>query len=152
MTTTVSGPKELLKFAGTDLGTTSWHLVPQADINLFARATHDDQWIHTDVERAKTGPFGETIAHGYLTLALFIPLWAELLVVENLSMAVNYGLNKVRFPAPLPSGSNIRLAAKIADVVDVGGGGYQLTIDAAVECDRTVKPVAVAQVIIRAYE
>src|SRR6266498_4661840 len=102
MTTTVSKPSDLLSLAGTDLGSSDWLEIPQSDIDLFATATHDEQWIHVDVERARTGPFKGTIAHGYLTLSLLIPLWPEILVIEERGMAVNYGLNKLRFPAPVP--------------------------------------------------
>jgi acyl dehydratase len=105
VTTTIKEPKDLLELIGQELGTSDWLDIPQSDINLFAEATHDQQWIHVDVERAKTGPFKGPIAHGYLTLSLLIPLWSEILIIENLGMAVNYGLNKVRFPAPVPAGS-----------------------------------------------
>jgi acyl dehydratase len=151
MTTTVATPKDLLTLVGQPLGTTEWLPVPQSDIDLFAKATHDEQWIHVDPDRAKDGPFGGTIAHGYLTLSLLIPLWSQLLVIENLGMAVNYGLNKVRFPAPVPSGSNLRLEATVAEVEEVGGNGVQVTIDATVICDAQPKPVCVAQMVHRYY-
>src|SRR5687768_16168889 len=115
MTTTVTGPAELIGLAGRDLGTSEWLEITQERIDTFAGATGDHQWIHVDPGRAATGPFGTTIAHGYLTLSLVIPLWTELLRIEGISMAVNYGLNKVRFPAPVPVGSKIRLAAKVAE-------------------------------------
>ena len=151
MTTTVATPKDLLTLIGRPLGSTDWLPVPQSDIDMFAKATHDEQWIHIDPERAKDGPFGATIAHGYLTLSLLIPLWSQLLVIEQLSMAVNYGLNKVRFPAPVPAGSSLRLEATIAGVEEVGGDGVQVTIDAAVHCDAAAKPVCVAQMVHRYY-
>lgn len=151
MTTTIASPKELLDLAGSDLGVSDWLEVPQSDINTFAKATHDDQWIHTDVERAKSGPFGETIAHGYLTLSLLIPLWSQLLVITDLKMAVNYGLNKVRFPAPVPAGSRVRLAASVVSVEEVKGNGYQVTVAATVECSRSDKPVVVAEMVYRYY-
>ncbi len=151
MPTTVATPKGLLDLTGADLGVSEWLEVPQSDINTFAEATHDHQWIHTDVERAKTGPFGETIAHGYLTLALLIPLWSELLVITDLKMAVNYGLNKVRFPAPVPAGSRIRLAATVTSVEEVKGDGYQVTVAATVECSRSDKPVLIAEMVYRYY-
>lgn len=151
MPTTVATPKDLLDLTGADLGVSEWLEVPQSDINTFAEATHDHQWIHTDVERAKTGPFGETIAHGYLTLALLIPLWSELLVITDLKMAVNYGLNKVRFPAPVPAGSRIRLAATVTSVEEVKGDGYQVTVAATVECSRSDKPVLIAEMVYRYY-
>ena len=103
--TTIAHPKDLLTMIGEDLGSSPWLDVTQERINLFADATDDHQWIHVDVERAKDGPFGGPIAHGYLTLSLLIPLWTRILVIEEIDMAVNYGLNKVRFPAPVPAGS-----------------------------------------------
>jgi acyl dehydratase len=151
MTTTVATPKDLLGLIGTPLGTTAWLPVPQSDIDLFAKATHDEQWIHVDPERAKDGPFGGTIAHGYLTLSLLIPLWSQLLVIEKLGMAVNYGLNKVRFPAPVPAGSNLRVEATIVEVEEVAGNGVQVTIDATMFCDASAKPVCVAQMVHRYY-
>src|SRR3954465_5978068 len=114
MTTTVPTPKGLLSLGGVQLGTTSWVEVTQDQVNTFADATGDHQWIHVDPERAASGPFGGTIAHGYLTLALIIPLWTSLLEIENLGMGVNYGLNKVRFPSPVPVGGKMRLTAHIA--------------------------------------
>ena len=151
MSTTVKTPKDLHDLVGQSLGTGEWLEVPQSDIDLFARATHDDQWIHIDVERAKSGPFGETIAHGFLTLSLLIPLWSRLLVIEDVGMAVNYGLNKVRFPAPVPAGSKIRLSATVLSVEDVAGGAVQLTAQGTVECDRASKPVCVAEMVHRYY-
>lgn len=152
MTTTIDQPKDLLSMAGTDLGASEWLEVPQSDIDMFAQATHDDQWIHVDVERAKSGPFGETIAHGYLTLALLIPLWSQILVISDMDLAVNYGLNKVRFPAPVPSGSRVRLKATLASVEEVGGGGVQVAIDATMERDGGDKPVCIAQMVHRYYK
>jgi acyl dehydratase len=139
---------ELTPLIGADLGESSWIEVDQDRINMFARATDDYQWIHTDPERAKDGPFGQTIAHGYLTLALLIPLWAELLDVREATTKVNYGLGKVRFPAPVPAGSRVRLRAKLA-AVDPVPGGVQVTVDATMECEGVAKPVCVAQPIFR---
>lgn len=151
MTTTIQNPDELLGYIGQDLGTSGWLEVPQGDINLFAQATHDDQWIHTDVERAKSGPFGGPIAHGYLTLSLLIPLWSQILVIADIGMAVNYGLNKVRFPAPVPAGARVRLAASLAAAEEIKGGGVQATVDAVMELEGTDKPVCVAQMVHRYY-
>jgi acyl dehydratase len=151
MTTTIQNPNELLGYIGQDLGTSGWLEIPQGDINLFAQATHDDQWIHTDVERAKSGPFGGPIAHGYLTLSLLIPLWSQILVIADLGMAVNYGLNKVRFPAPVPAGSRVRLTASLAAAEEIKGGGVQATVDAVMELEGTDKPVCVAQMVHRYY-
>jgi acyl dehydratase len=151
MTTTVSQPTDLLDLVGANLGSSDWIEIPQGDIDMFAKATHDEQWIHTDVERAKTGPFKGTIAHGYLTLSLLIPLWSEILVIEHRGMAINYGLNKVRFPAPVPAGSKVRLSATLADVTDLGNGAVQVTVDATMEREGTDKPVCIAQMVHRFF-
>jgi acyl dehydratase len=151
MSVTVATPSDLLELAGTDLGTSAWVEVTQAAIDGFADATNDHQWIHVDAERAKGGPFGGTVAHGYLTLAMIIPLWSELLVVEQTSMAVNYGLDRVRFPAPVPAGSRIRAAGTLAEAEAVKGG-VQVAADLAIECDAQEKPVCVARAIFRFYD
>src|SRR6187200_1437764 len=101
--------EEIESAVGEEIGTTEWVEITQERVDRFADATDDHQWIHVDPERARSGPFGGTIAHGYLTLALLIPLWTEVLTITGIAMAVNYGLNKVRFPAPLPVGAKIRL-------------------------------------------
>ncbi|WP_086565499.1 MaoC family dehydratase, partial [Streptomyces africanus] len=119
MSITVNGLDELKKLAGSDLGTSEWIEVTQERIDTFADATGDHQWIHVDPEKAKEGPFGAPIAHGYLTLSLFIPLFTELLDVQGVTTKVNYGLNKVRFPSPVKVGSRIRLTAKLAEVEEV---------------------------------
>ena len=110
MTTTANGLDELTALAGADLGHTGWLEVTQARVDMFADATDDHQWIHVDQARAAAGPFGGTIAHGFLTLSMIIPLFSQLLEVTGISMGINYGLNKVRFPTPVPVGSKIRLA------------------------------------------
>src|SRR5271156_2620428 len=133
MTTTIAKPADLLDLAGTNLGTSDWLEIPQRDINMFGQATHDEQWIHVDVEKAASGPVGGPIAHGYLTLSPLIPLWSEILVIEQLGMAINYGLNRVRFPAPVPAGAKVRLQATLAEVTDIGNGGVQACIDATME-------------------
>ena len=109
MTTTVDGIEEIKALAGTDLGASDWLEITQERVNTFADATDDHQWIHVDPERAAQGPFGATIAHGYLTLSLLIPLFTSCSTIEGVAMSVNYGLDKVRFPAPVPVGSKIRL-------------------------------------------
>ncbi|MFE2989331.1 MaoC family dehydratase [Streptomyces sp. NPDC059262] len=147
---TVNGLAELKKLAGSDLGSSEWTDVTQERIDTFADATGDHQWIHTDPERAKEGPFGAPIAHGYLTLSLFIPMFTELLDVEGVTTKVNYGLNKVRFPAPVPVGSRIRLAARLAGVEDVPGG-VQITVDGTVEIEGAAKPACVLQSVSRFY-
>ncbi|WP_129669985.1 MaoC family dehydratase [Phytoactinopolyspora endophytica] len=149
MTTTITYA-ELPSLVGRDLGHSSWLTVDQPRIDTFADAADDHQWIHVDPERAKDGPFGGTIAHGYLTLSLIIPLWSELLDVEGVSTKVNYGLNSARFPAPVPSGSTVRLAATVKDVTEITGG-FQLVVDAAIEADGITKPVCVAQPVFRFY-
>ena len=148
---TVETVQDLSALAGRDLGTTDWVEVSQADIDAFAAATGDHQWIHVDPERARSGPFRTTIAHGYLTLALLPPLFAKLLTVRRVGMGINYGLNRVRFPSPLPSGSRVRLAATLVDVAPVEGG-VQVTVDATLERDGGEKPACVAQAVYRYYE
>ncbi|MEU9242485.1 MaoC family dehydratase [Streptomyces shenzhenensis] len=150
MTVTVNGLDELKKLAGSDLGTSEWIEVTQDRIDTFADATGDHQWIHVDPERAAAGPFGAPIAHGYLTLSLFIPLFTELLDVQGVTTKVNYGLNKVRFPAPVKAGSRIRLAGRLTDVEDVPGG-VQIVVDGTIEIDGGTKPAAVLQSLSRFY-
>jgi acyl dehydratase len=137
--------------AGHDLGYSDWLEISQQQVQLFADATGDQQWIHVDPERAATGPFGGTIAHGYLTLALVIPLFGELLEVRGVRMSVNYGLEKVRFPSPVPVGSKIRLGAKVVSVDEVAADGVQLVLDFVVEIDGQDKPACVARVVYRHY-
>ncbi|WP_406005785.1 MaoC family dehydratase [Streptomyces sp. NBC_00637] len=150
MSITVNGLDELKKLAGSDLGTSEWIEVTQERVDTFADATGDHQWIHVDPERAATGPFGAPIAHGYLTLSLFIPLFTELLDVQGVTTKVNYGLNKVRFPSPVKVGSRIRLVAKLTEVEEVPGG-VQITVDGAVEIEGGTKPAAVLQSLSRFY-
>jgi acyl dehydratase len=151
MTVSVNGLAEVKALAGQDLGQTGWMELTQDRINTFADATDDHQWIHTDPERAKSGPFGTTIAHGYLTLSLLIPLFGELLEIGGVRMSVNYGLEKVRFPSPVPVGSKIRLAGTVVSVDDVPGDGVQMRLDFVVEIDGSPKPACVAQAIYRHY-
>ena len=142
---------ELPSLKGTDLGTSQWIEVTQDRVNTFADATDDHQWIHVDVERAKKeSPFGGPIAHGYLTLSLLIPLWSQVLTVTDATMGVNYGLNKVRFPSPVPVGSKIRLRAALTDVEEVKGG-LQLTVSAVIEREGDDKPACVAEPVFRFY-
>ncbi|MEU6801613.1 MaoC family dehydratase [Streptomyces neyagawaensis] len=150
MSITVNGIDELKKLAGSDLGTSEWIEVTQERINTFADVTGDHQWIHVDPEKAAEGPFGAPIAHGYLTLSLFIPLFTELLDVEGVSTKVNYGLNKVRFPSPVKVGSKIRLVGRLASVEDVPGG-VQITVDGTIEIEGAPKPAAVLQSLSRFY-
>lgn len=149
MTTTVNYA-DLPSLTGTDLGWSDWIEVTQERINTFADATNDHQWIHTDPERAKDGPFGGPVAHGYLTLSLAVPMWTELLDVDGVGAKVNYGLDKVRFVAPVPAGSRVRMNAVIAEVTEVKGG-YQLAVDQTIEVEGGGKPAVVARGIYRFY-
>jgi len=151
MTTIMNGLDELKAQAGADLGRTGWLEVTQERVNTFADATGDHQWIHVDAQRAAAGPFGGTIAHGYLTLSMVIPLFGELLEVRGISMGINYGLNKVRFPTPVPVGSKVRLAAQLGAVEDAGVNAVQVVADFTVEIDGAAKPACVAQAIYRYY-
>ncbi|WP_217207881.1 MaoC family dehydratase [Streptomyces sp. AC550_RSS872] len=150
MSITVNGLDELKKLVGSDLGTSEWIEVTQERINTFADATGDHQWIHVDPQKAAEGPFGAPIAHGYLTLSLFIPLFTELLDVQGVTTKVNYGLNKVRFPSPVKVGSRIRLVGKLAEVEEVPGG-VQITVDGTIEIEGGGKPAAVLQSLSRFY-
>ncbi len=141
---------DLPALAGTELGVSSWVEISQARIDLFADAADDHQYIHVDPERAKDSPFGGTIAHGFLTLSLFIPLWSELLEVSDASTLVNYGLDKVRFTSPVPAGSRVRLRATLATVTEVPGG-YQLHADGVIEIEGQERPALVVQFISRVY-
>jgi acyl dehydratase len=150
MTTTVQGIDQFHGLVGQHLGYSEWHRIDQGQINLFADATGDHQWIHVDPERAKGGPFGATIAHGYLTLSLAPVLLGEVLVVQGASMGVNYGCNKVRFPSPVPVDSNLRLGVAVADVEDVTGG-VQVALDLTFDTEGSTKPSCVAQVVYRYF-
>jgi acyl dehydratase len=151
MTITVQGLDEIRALAGQDLGRSDWLQISQEQVQLFADATGDQQWIHVDPERAKDGPFGGTIAHGYLTLALIIPLFNELLELRGVRMSVNYGLEKVRFPSPVPVGSKLRLAGQVVSVEDVKGDGVQMLLDFTIEVDGQDKPACVARAVYRHY-
>ena len=135
---------------GTDLGYSDWITIDQARINQFADATGDHQWIHVDPERAAQGPFKTTIAHGYLTLSLLPALTSGLAHVEGVRMGVNYGVNKVRFPAPVPVDSRVRARVEIVSVEDVAGG-VQVTSRVTIERDGGDKPVCVAESVARYY-
>ena len=150
MTTTVSSIEELTKLTGQHLGYSDWHVIDQAQVNLFADATGDHQWIHVDPERAASGPFGAAIAHGYLTLSIIPSILHEVIRVEGFKFGVNYGCNKVRFPAPVMVGSNLREGVAVAGVEDVTGG-VQVTLDITLECEGAAKPSCVAQVVYRYY-
>jgi acyl dehydratase len=151
MTTTTTTMAGLPALKGQELGTSAWFEVTQDRVNTFADATDDHQWIHVDVERARAeSPFGGPIGHGYLTLSLLIPMWSQVLTVTDSTMAVNYGLNRVRFPAPVPVGSKVRLTATLADVEEVAGG-LQLTVAGVIEAEGGKKPVCIAEPVFRVY-
>lgn len=143
--------QDLPQHVGADLGWSGYREVTQEQVNLFADATDDHQWIHVDPERAKEGPFGGPIAHGYLSLALIIPLSDELLDVTGVGTKVNYGLDKVRFPSPVPVGSRVRMRSTIKDVTEVAGG-YQITLDNVIEVEGAPKPAVAATTLFRFYE
>ncbi|MET9484900.1 MaoC family dehydratase [Streptomyces sp. NPDC006638] len=142
--------EELRAGVGEQLGHSDWLEVDQKRIDLFAEATGDHQWIHVDPERAAAGPFGTTIAHGYLTLSLLPVFVPQIIAVENVTMGVNYGTNKVRFPAPVPVGSRLRASA-VLQSVEEAGGGVQLTALVTVEREGGTKPVCVAESVSRYY-
>src|ERR1035441_123717 len=150
MTTHVKSMEDLTPLIGTHLGYGEYRTITQEQVNLFAEATGDNQWIHVDPERAKAGPFGGPIAHGYLTLSLIPVLLRQVLAVQGITMGVNYGANKVRLPSPVPVGSELRLGATLAGVEDVKGG-VQVTLDAVLEVKDAPKPSCVAQVVYRFY-
>jgi acyl dehydratase len=141
---------ELKAAAGEQLGYTDWLEIDQKRIDLFAEATGDHQWIHVDPEKAAAGPFGTTIAHGYLTLSLLPLFGPQLIRVKDVKMGVNYGTNKVRFPAPVPVGSRLRATATITGVADVPGG-VQVSVAFTVEREGGDKPVCVAESVSRYY-
>ena len=133
---------------GEVLGTSEWHTITQEQVNQFADATGDHQWIHVDVERTAEGPFGGPIAHGFLTLSMLPALNAQIYRFEGVRMGINYGLNKVRFPNPVLVGSRVRLHAQLTDVTEVSGG-LQLTITATMEIEGADKPACVAESLAR---
>jgi acyl dehydratase len=142
---------ELPSLKGRELGSSEWFEVTQERVNTFAGATDDHQWIHVDPERAAAqSPFGGPIGHGFLTLSLFVPMWSQILVVTDAAMGVNYGLNKVRFPAPVPVGSRIRMTATLLEVEEVKGG-LQLTAAGVIEREGSDKPVCVLESLTRLY-
>lgn len=147
---TFETPQELFEFVGQEVGVSDWLEITQERVNTFANATDDQQWIHIDPERAKSGPYGGTIAHGYLTLSLLAPLMNQIYEVKQRKMGINYGLNKVRFPTPVPVGSRVRVRAAIKNVEEVSGG-FQITWLATVELEGSEKPACVAEPLVRIY-
>jgi acyl dehydratase len=143
--------KDVKSLVGQELGVSDWHLVTQEEINAFADATHDHQWIHIDVERAKKeSPFGGPVAHGYYTLSLAPHLMSQIWSVSGVKMGVNYGLNKLRFPAPVLVGKRVRARATLNNVEDVPGG-VQVTVGITFEVEGSDKPVCVAEGLFRYY-
>ncbi len=141
---------EMQALVGQNIGTSEWITVTQERVNLFADATGDHQWIHIDPERAAKGPFGTTIAHGFLTLSLLPEMSASAMEVKDTRMGVNYGLGKVRFPAPVPVGSRLRGHFKLAKYEPLKGGA-QLTVEVTMEREGSDKPVCVAESLARRY-
>ena len=150
MTRHFSGIDELKASIGEHIGYSEWHHVTQEQVNTFAEATGDHQWIHVDVERAKAGPFGGSIAHGYLTLSMGPMFSPQILSVGGIQMGVNYGLNKVRFMSPVPVGANLRMGAKLLSVDDIAGGA-QVTMEFVFETEGATKPSCVAECVFRYY-
>jgi acyl dehydratase len=148
--TTITGLDGLKSAEGETLGTTEWHEVTQDAIDAFAEVTGDRQWIHVDPERAKATPFGGTIAHGYYTLSLAPMFTEQVLSLQGFAFAVNYGLNKVRFPAPAPVGSRLRMTAELAGLEEIPGGA-QITLKLTFEREGGDKPVCVAETVARVY-
>ena len=147
----INGVEELRTLVGEHLGYSEWVEITQERVNQFAEATGDHQWIHVDVERAKAGPFGAPIAHGYLTLSLGPMLSPQVYTVTGFSMGVNYGADKIRFPSPVPVGSKLRLGVTLLGVEEVAGG-IQTKLEFAFEVEGAAKPSCVAEVLFRLYQ
>jgi len=147
---TFESPQELFDFVGQEAGVSEWFEITQDRVDTFADATDDHQWIHIDPERAKDGPYGTTVAHGFLTLSLLAPLMNQVYTVKERKMGVNYGLNKVRFPAPVPVGSRIRLRGVLASADEVPGG-VQIVWSITVELEGSTKPACVAEQVVRIF-
>ncbi len=147
MTSRFAGPAQLLEHVGADLGTSDWVRVDQDRIDAFAEVTGDHQWIHVDAERAKAGPFGTTVAHGYLTLALAPVLLQQVVVVEGVNAVVNYGLNRVRFPAPVPVGARLRGRVTLASAAP-RGPAIEAAFALTVEIESNPRPACVAELVV----
>jgi len=141
------GLSELPDIVGEHLGHSDWHLITQEQVDLFAEATGDHQWIHVDPERAASGPFGGTIAHGYLTLSLVPMLGKQVYRFDNITMGINYGTNKVRFPQPVPVGSRVRAGVQVAEV-DPGPQGTQVVFRHTIEIEWADRPACVAETVV----
>jgi acyl dehydratase len=147
MVHTFHGVDEVLASVGTQLGQTDWLEITQEQVNTFADATGDHQWIHVDVERAAKGPFGGTIAHGYLTLSLIARFGPELFRVEGVSASLNYGVNKVRFPAAVPVGAKVRASATVSGAQQIESG-IQVSLQWVIEIENNAKPACVAETVV----
>lgn len=148
---TFANPDELIKKIGENLGYSDWHQIDQDRVDAFAEATEDRQWIHVDPAKAAQGPFGTTVAHGFLTLSLVPVLVSEIYKVNGVRMALNYGLDKVRFPAPLPTGSRVRATAELLSADPTADGGIQVRARVTITRDGSEKPVCVAETVSRFY-
>lgn len=144
---TFTGVDEVVHAVGTQLGETEWLEITQEQVNQFAAATGDHQWIHVDVDRAAKGPYGGTIAHGYLTLSLIARFGEELFSVEGVTAKLNYGVNKVRFPSPVPVGSRVRAGASIAGAQETAAG-VQVSLQWVIELEGSTKPACVAETVV----
>ena len=151
MTRHIAHLADLAGLVGEELGVSEWLAVDQARIDAFVEATGDHQWIHVDVERAGAGPFGATVAHGLLTLSLLPWFYASAYCVDDVRMGLNYGFNKVRFPAPVPVGSRLRARFRLLAFEPLDGGGAQLRVEARIEREGSQKPVCVAESVTRCY-
>ncbi len=143
--------QELPAQIGQEVAVSDWITITQAQIDQFAQATGDQQWIHVDVERARAGPFGAPIAHGFLTLSLLPSFFASAMDIADAQLGVNYGLNRVRFMAPVPVGSRLRARMKLLQCEPIDGNGLQMTWEVTVEREGAAKPVCVAESIVRRY-
>jgi acyl dehydratase len=146
VTTVATGIEELKALAGSDLGATAWREITKGRVDTFADATDDHQWIHVDAERARTGPFGTTIAHGYLTLALLPSFGEQIYSIDGLAFGMNYGANKVRFPAPAPVDSRLRATATLKETSEIAIG-TQGIVNFVIELEGSEKPACVAEVV-----
>jgi acyl dehydratase len=144
-------PAELLTRVGEDLGETDWLEIDQTRVNLFAEATGDHQWIHVDVEKARKGPFGGPIAHGYLTASLANYFLPQLIEVQGISMGVNYGCDKIRFPSPVPVGAKIRGTGSLTSAEETKDGGIQAKVTVKIEIDGQDRPACIIETISRFY-
>jgi acyl dehydratase len=150
MSPRIVNAEELTSLVGEHLGYSPYVTITQEQVNLFADATGDHQWIHVDVDRANAGPFGGPIAHGYLTLSLGPSLYPQIVQFTGFSMGINYGANKIRFPSPVMVGSKLRLGVKLLSVDEIAGG-VQNTMEFTFECEGVSKPSCVAEIVFRSY-